>query len=360
MRKSNFELLRIVAMFMVILSHFFVHTDFPNNGGFTLNNILINLLGIGKIGVAIFVLLSGYFLIDFKFDGKKVIRFSSQVWFYGIVILLISYLTGIGEITEKIFYRSILPFTSTNWFARVYLLLLLVYPLINYILKKISKRQVEKFILWFGIIWTILPVFSLYTIGNVRITTIYLYVIGAYIKMYGFDGIGIFKHKVSLVLNNIFMVVSSVVAITYLREANVFFCGHEDAFLAYNSVFLILISIGFFLIFKDLEMDNNKYINIISKTIFGIYLIHDNGLLRNWIWNDIFKGYIYYDSSYLFLYSIICSIMVFSICGIIDFIRIKFIEEPIFRNFDRNYEYWKAIIMTKISVVLIDSLKKYR
>lgn len=73
-RSSNFELLRIVAMFMIVLHHCTVHGVFSywhNNTTFIhhINNFLCSFLASGgKIGVTIFVLISGYFLCmqDFK------------------------------------------------------------------------------------------------------------------------------------------------------------------------------------------------------------------------------------------------------------------------------------------------------
>ena len=67
-RQSNFELLRIVAMVMIVFHHFAVH------GGFNFDSTTLSIprfwfnfiiMG-GKTGVNIFVLISGYFLIQSK------------------------------------------------------------------------------------------------------------------------------------------------------------------------------------------------------------------------------------------------------------------------------------------------------
>ena len=76
-RKSNFELLRIIAMLMIMGSHFACHSGFlfPNSS-ITVNRLWIQFLTIGgKLGVDIFVLISGYFLINVqKIHFEKVIR----------------------------------------------------------------------------------------------------------------------------------------------------------------------------------------------------------------------------------------------------------------------------------------------
>ena len=67
-RESNIELLRILAMIMIIAHHFACHSnfDFPLTE-VTFNRVWIQFMHLGgKIGVDVFVLISGYFLINQK------------------------------------------------------------------------------------------------------------------------------------------------------------------------------------------------------------------------------------------------------------------------------------------------------
>ena len=98
-RKSNFELLRIIAMILIIAHHFSLH------GGFRVvqSKPLINRIWIlwlqlgGKIGVNIFVLISGYFLVSSPaFKLKKVLKLWLQLFFYSIVIYAVFVGTGGG------------------------------------------------------------------------------------------------------------------------------------------------------------------------------------------------------------------------------------------------------------------------
>ena len=64
-RYSNIELLRIVSMFMIISQHFGMYSgfDFSESDSF-LNYAWVRFLQFGgKIGVNIFVLIAGYFLV---------------------------------------------------------------------------------------------------------------------------------------------------------------------------------------------------------------------------------------------------------------------------------------------------------
>lgn len=71
-RKSNVELLRIVAIFMVVMSHYAFWGIMDGNAneaymiwrqGTMVNKIISSTMVLGNVGVGIFFLISGYFLI---------------------------------------------------------------------------------------------------------------------------------------------------------------------------------------------------------------------------------------------------------------------------------------------------------
>lgn len=72
-RESNFELLRIVAMVLIVLHHFSVHSNFVyETSVWSFNHLFIQFIYFGgKVGVDCFVLISGYFLIMQRFKLKK-------------------------------------------------------------------------------------------------------------------------------------------------------------------------------------------------------------------------------------------------------------------------------------------------
>ena len=79
-RQSNLELSRILAMYLIVMHHFSVHGGVPIWSGsapLSLNFYLDQLLSTGgKIGVDLFVLITGYFL------AKKISKFSSLVYLW--------------------------------------------------------------------------------------------------------------------------------------------------------------------------------------------------------------------------------------------------------------------------------------
>ena len=55
-RKSNFELLRIIAIFLIILHHYFIHGTSQLDNSITFNLILSKILNIGRLANHIFIL----------------------------------------------------------------------------------------------------------------------------------------------------------------------------------------------------------------------------------------------------------------------------------------------------------------
>ena len=91
-RQSNIELLRIIAMLMIIAHHFSVHGGFQySTDDLTINYLWINFIAIGgKIGVNIFVLISGYFLINaVGFNVNKLVKLWIQIFSYSILFYII-------------------------------------------------------------------------------------------------------------------------------------------------------------------------------------------------------------------------------------------------------------------------------
>ena len=87
-RSSNIELLRIIAMFMVVLGHYYVKGGFPDDSLMTTSKLVMQFLGSwSKIAVDIFVIISGYFLVTQKFRWKKICKFFGCTYFWILATL---------------------------------------------------------------------------------------------------------------------------------------------------------------------------------------------------------------------------------------------------------------------------------
>ena len=133
----------------------------------------------------------------------------------------------------------------------------------------------------------------------------------------------------------------SVIAIVYftlliiLNEIN-----NSNAFFYYtkmNSIFVFLLSVLIFYVFKNMKIKPSKIINKIASLTLAVYLIHENYLLRNHAWDKLMKiSKITNIETVNIIFAIFISVIgIFAIAAIIEMIR-KPIEKLIFKNKKTN------------------------
>ena len=121
-RESNFELLRIIAIIMVITSHFVVHGGIKGtNSIYLINTMYSRIMILGCIANHIFIFLSGYFLVKSNFNIRKVIKLILEMTFYSLIIYLI-YSFTIHDFNLLSFIKSFLAIFWGNWFVKYYII----------------------------------------------------------------------------------------------------------------------------------------------------------------------------------------------------------------------------------------------
>lgn len=319
-RQSNFELLRILAMFLIVAHHYCVHGNWGFTPGFEINKFYVQSISIGgKLGVNIFILITGYFSCKSSFKWNGVISSISKAWFYSILFLVVFYIASPSLVTTNIFIRNLLPFGY--WFVTTYVLLLIVSPFINAALKKIKKERQLQFLILFSII-AITPMLNS-PIGYLSFF-VYLYCIGAYIRNF-LDNEKIKTTYLSAtIIVNVFLILLSIATLDFLSSINKAF-DHPLYFIKSESPLVIILSIAIFLYFKQINIGRIKSINLVSSAMFGVYLIHDNELVRTYLWQDLLnnKNHLYTD---VYIHSIISILSVFILSFSIELIKNKFLN----------------------------------
>lgn len=340
-RSSNFELLRILAMLAIIAGHFSSH-----GCSVTLSNNLIKVPFIkaaflqalyfgAYFGVSIFILLSGYFLIKQPFRVTKFIKLLLQYLFYSILILLIAAKFHIVKVNYILIVTALFPLVGFNWFADAYILLYIFFPFLNRMILYLKKSELEFFIVTGAIIWYLIPTISVIFAMNINmffsnaIMFIYLYCVGAYIRIFQNNNENAGKIAIGFYFAYIFL---QVFCFRFGKSIN--WLNHGSVFLApKNSLFILIVAVFCFLFFRSISLEKNSCINYISSTTFGIYLIHDNGCIRRYLWDNLVLAKSYYTQPHFVLYSIVVILSIFFVCSLFEFLRIKFFEKPLFDRF---------------------------
>lgn len=342
-RDSSFELLRIISMLSIVGCHFATH------GGFDFNLQTLSIPRFwwsilefgGNFGVNVFVLISGYFLIEDKSEKinvRKVLKIWGQVFFYAIAIATIFCGLGIQKLSFKLMMKAIFPIIGENWwFASTYMALYLLHPFLNKLLNGLDKGEFQKLVILLLVMWCVIPTFTgeLYSFqSNNFLWFVVLYCVAAYIRKYDLSPRLTCRHYVcGLAVFSVLRYFSSVVLI--LIGTRIPFAGtYHLAFYGKRSILTFLSAFSIFMVFKNIKLGYNKWINLVASATFGVYLIHDNGIVRRFLWGSIFKNATWQDTPLLVPYSVFAVLVVYVGGTILELLRQRTLERVYLKMVD--------------------------
>ena len=332
-RSSNFELLRIIMMIFIVASHFSSLGKFEfSKETISINRLWIQFMTIGgKIGVNVFVFITGYFLIDSnKFKTTKLVRMWFQIFTYSIIAFgLFVCLLKSADFSTKGLIKSIFPITFRGgwWFARAYFILYILSPYINRFLHTMSKKEYQRFLIIISLLWCVIPTITGQVLeSNELLWFMYLYSLIAYFKKY-INKINISGSKcILLAVINMVITFTSAIVFDIIGIKIRFFADHALFFYGMQSIFTVVSSLLLFMGFSRINIGYKKYVNIISSATFGVYLLHENSYIKSFLWEKLFKNASYADSNLLIPYSIFVTLTVFIMGIIIELLRKYLIE----------------------------------
>ena len=344
-RNSNIELLRIISIFMIILSHYTVHNGIANELlPLGLNRYILEISTLGNIGVIIFLLITGYYNIEKQnpFKIKKLLLLYFQVLFYSITIYCIFVTLGKEKFLLSDLIKNSLPITYKKyWFITAYVVMYIFTPFINKLLNSLTNKEHTLFI----IIGIAILTLKLITKQDLYISEvgsfIIFYSIGAFLKKYPSNYFSKKKNITKVFIISICCLLISVALLDIIGTKYNFIAKHSTCLFSKNSIVSILFAVSLFNIFINKKEKNIRFINTISKSVLGVYLISDNFLIRRILWNDILRCREYVLSKYLLLHMIISIVIVFSLCILIDYLRIKIIEPIFIKIYDKTILLFK-------------------
>ena len=339
-RNSNIEIIRILSMILIVISHWTVHSGILQiDTKLLFNKILISNTVLGNIGVVLFFLISGYFGYkksdSIKINIKKILKIALQVIFYSVVLYFIWGLYDKNILSLKNILKAFMPITFKEyWYATVYIVLLFLSPFINLFIDNLKGKNNYYFIYITTILFFIFPTLTKQDFyGNELIQAIYFYFLGSYIKN---NDLVIFeKHAGKIAFFSYLMLVLQ--SIFFVLVCNCFSIQKNYALHLYerNSILSVLFCFSLFYYFSRKKEKSNKIINIIAFNVFAVYLISDNRYLRSIIWNKLFNVSNYINSYYLILNLIISVLFIFIICIIIELLRKITIEKIVDKVIDK-------------------------
>ncbi len=307
-RSSNFELLRIISMVFIIAHHYSVHGGFQFDNSLTFNRILVQYLSLGgKLGVNCFALITGYFsCTQTKFRWRSLALFVAQVTIFSLLIEGPAMAVGYIECDSKAILKMLLPLLYNSWwFASVYFVLFLLTPFVNKLIDALTKKEHGVLLVMLFLLWSVLPTgLNVYMESNRLLWFLFLYMVAAYIRKYP-EGIFSSRKISALVfgLSTLYLL-ATVLLFDYLGLENAAYAKQATRNGGMQMIPLVVQSLSLFCLLKNTRMKDHAWINGVSATMFGVYLLHDSDVLRKVLWRELFQNHQWQNSGFLILHAL--------------------------------------------------------
>ena len=310
-RQSNFELLRIFAIVLIILFHIQTYSSasllMGDHGYFTQPIIYLRLLildigaTLGMIGNGLFIIISGYFMnSNLNIDtGKIAKKLLLQLGFAVVVLIIVNAVwfaffknenLDLGIVTRD-------AFNGSWWFVGYYFCIILVAKLfLNKITAKLTQSQFKSLLLtllavsqfgWSGGLLNSLA-------GGLRELSIgvFFFLMGGYIAKYN-----PFKNFKAITF---VLTIAAAYGIRFLSQYNIvsesianFVKSKSDGHFIHSvqgyanyEILVVIVVISFFELFRRLNVPYNAAINYIGKSTLMIYFIHENSFFQMFYKDD--------------------------------------------------------------------------
>lgn len=347
-RDSNLELLRIATMLLIIAHHYVVnshvHTGVLADPYTWRAAFTVVMGGWGKAGINCFVMITGYYMCTSRITARKFAKLLGEFMFYQVIIQAVFWLTGYEPVTLGGVARTLLPFTEIgNNFVGTYLLFYLSIPFLNLLIRAMSERQHLRLLMLLTFIYVVFGTAPRLSVAMNYVSwfaTVYL--TAAYLRLYPKRGWSRARPWAIAAAAVAALMILSMLALLRLG-------ARMGAFIAYrfvtdsNTLLAYAFGVCAFMAFKHLRLPYSRAINALGASTFGVLCIHaHSNAMRKLLWQDLFDTRAIYPLPAMPLLAIGSVLIVFAACAAIDLLRIRFVEAPFFRFWDRHWDRFSA------------------
>lgn len=322
-RNYGIDFLRIVAMMMVCM----IHSN--NKGGIMasaaanpLNTKIAWFLQVAAYGaVNCYAMISGYVGMKSKHKYANLIYLYIQVVFYILCATAFFRFTKPEAVPINSFVRAFFPFAYDHyWYFTAYFAMSFFIPFMNKLLNSLNKREAGVLAFSLFAVFSVLPcifmrdIFKL-SFGYSAVWLSALYLIGGCIKILQPEKK--INKKTSLLIYLLFVCITF--ASVFIEKIN------KDAFLfSYTSPTVLLSSCALVVCFSQMKINElpKKIISFFSPLAFGVYLIHTEPLIWQYVFDGRFKHFGNSSPVAFVLLTFAAALGTWLACSIIDYVRL--------------------------------------
>lgn len=333
-REANLDLLRIVSMLLIIFLHSIDHSGVLENAencGIGIYFWVQLAYALCMVCMNIYVMLSGYFMVNSKFRLHKLLTLWIEAVFYSFVLKLAFMLTGTEAFSLVSLASCFVPIlTGRYWFLTIYVGMYLISPFINLLIRALNKKQHTLLNLALFVIMSLWAsvhpaIAGMNSGGGWGLAWfVVLYLVAAWLRLYHAPARRAWLHFL------VFLGIASVMAFlrTVLMRGVSIPAGNILAAIVknwyrYDSALVYIMTVCLFIGFLNIQIRSNWLSNVITAVApltLGVYLIHAHANVSPWSW-AVLNLPAKMDSALFPLIQLTCVIGIFVICIAIDAAR---------------------------------------
>lgn len=326
------DLLRIISMFMIVMLHVLGH-------GGVLNASVQNLVGYGVAwfleiaaycAVNCYALISGYVGYGTKHKYSNIVVLYLQVIFWMIAIQAVFMIIMPGTVGVIDIIKSFFTFAlNTYWYFTAYFCMFFFIPFLNRLMQSLEKNEARILIVTIIFVFSVLPtVFQndmfKNSYGSSAFWLAMLYLIGAYFKKYEMESCDTKMRDGVTYLLCIVVTWISQYGVELLMKKPLAEAAYDSPFVSYVSPTILLASIALLLFFRKLHVNSmvKKVVGFFAPVTFGVYLIHEQPLIRQYLMSGRFAIYGSYSPILLFVSVVGTVFGIWLACSLLDRLRL--------------------------------------
>lgn len=329
-RNGGIDFLKIIAMFMVVL----LHVWGPGGILFEVKSGTAHFQAAWLLEFMLFCaincygIISGYVCLTSRYRYTNLVMLWLQVALYNVLLTAYYFFTQPGVVSKSDLIASFFPVSNnTYWYFTAYAGMFLLIPIFNRAAHSLSKKQFASILATLFVALCVLPCIFNRDIfatgwGYSTLWLSFLYLTGAYIKMYGF-------------FNNNPLIALSVYALSvliswgvklfeeYLAPSAYWSDLASGRVAQYTSPFMFLAGLSLVVVFSNLRLPKtvSKIASVVAPCTFGVYILHTQVNVWYKIITYKYASFVNYPVYQMILAAVGVALCIFAVLWIVDYIR---------------------------------------
>lgn len=349
-RDSRFELIRILAMLGVLAGHCntfafsfkeeFLPWPFSVNYAFAMATSLLC-----HTSNWFFILLTCWFSVGrVSFKAKRLLKILWQIWTTCVLSVLLAVLLGLDTVNIKtVALELITPLSTQYWYATAMVVFIIILPLLQSLEQHLDNDRLIVVCVLLILIRPIRSIFTAMLAGEICDFILGFFLVcylkrnpDNWFKKHYKAGILLVLAMTAVLILGKALLPQKLFGFTLFSKSGGLFPAliHK---LSKRSLHQLILAVCLFYAIMNLNLRSSRFINVLAKYTFGVYLWHYNYVFREIIWKNLLHANYAYTRSNLYgVFIILAPMLVFAACSAVEWARSRVLDDWLYPRLPWN------------------------